>query len=244
MFASEKGPQGGRPPLNMVVDRSRTQAAIAIGAAWVSFMIGLLAGGEVDDFASFVVAGVSGAALIVLGFAAAWRCRPMPERASVQRMQLLLLALAAGATLGVANLAANRAIAEAHPTLRALLANRVAGLEAMTGLVTAPIVEEVAIRLCLLSVMAWIGLRLTKRPLTGFALALVGSSLFFAVLHLDRPLPADPALANSYRAALVTKYTLAGLPLGWVFWRWGLPYAILCHVAANAAHLALQGRVF
>jgi hypothetical protein len=38
----------------------------------------------------------------------------------------------------------------------------------------------------------------------------------------------------------VTKYTLAGLPLGWIFWRWGLPYAILCHIAANAAHLDLQ----
>jgi hypothetical protein len=36
----------------------------------------------------------------------------------------------------------------------------------------------------------------------------------------------------------------AGLPLGWIFWRRGLPYAILCHIAANAAHLALQEGVF
>jgi hypothetical protein len=51
-------------------------------------------------------------------------------------------------------------------------------------------------------------------------------------------------LANYYRAALLTKYTLAGLPLGWIFWRWGLPYAILCHVAANAVHLAFQAGLF
>jgi membrane protease YdiL (CAAX protease family) len=77
-----------------------------------------------------------------------------------------------------------------------------------------------------------------------FAIGLVGSSLVFALLHLGRPTPADPALANYYRAALLAKYTLAGLPLGWIFWRWGLPYAILCHVAANAAHLAAQKGVF
>jgi hypothetical protein len=29
-----------------------------------------------------------------------------------------------------------------------------------------------------------------------------------------------------------------------MFWRSGLPYAILCHVAANAVHLALHGYVF
>ncbi len=68
--------------------------------------------------------------------------------------------------------------------------------------------------------------------------------MFFAALHLGQPFPDAPALANDYRAALLAKYTLAGLPLGWIFWRWGLPYSILCHAAANAAHLALQDRVF
>ena len=55
---------------------------------------------------------------------------------------------------------------------------------------------------------------------------------------------ADPMLADYYRAALMTKYTLLGVPLGWVFWRWGLPYTILCHSAANATHMALQWGVF
>jgi membrane protease YdiL (CAAX protease family) len=43
---------------------------------------------------------------------------------------------------------------------------------------------------------------------------------------------------------LVTKYTLASLPLGWIFWRWGLPYAILCHSMVNATHLLLQPILF
>jgi hypothetical protein len=75
-------------------------------------------------------------------------------------------------------------------------------------------------------------------------LALVTSAVFFASLHLFRPLPLDPALATYYRAALMAKYTVAGAVLGWVFWRWGLPYAILCHALVNATHTALEQFVF
>jgi membrane protease YdiL (CAAX protease family) len=146
--------------------------------------------------------------------------------------------------LGAANLLANWLIAESDPTVRVLLAERMTMLKPVVGMVAAPIVEEVSLRLFLMSAVAWIGWRVTKRVGLAFALALLGSSLFFAALHLDRPLPADPALANYYRAALLVKYTLAGLPLGWIFWRWGLPYAIVCHIAANAVHLALQQRFF
>ncbi len=47
------------------------------------------------------------------------------------------------------------------------------------------------------------------------------------LMHLGRPLPVNPAVANYYRAALATNYTLAGLPLGWIFWRWGNQWAAL-----------------
>jgi hypothetical protein len=75
--------------------------------------------------------------------------------------------------------------------------------------------EEVAVRLFLMSVMAWIVSRFTKRTGLAFAIALVGSALFFALLPLGRPFPDNPGLANTYRAALMTKYALAGVPLGW-----------------------------
>jgi len=55
---------------------------------------------------------------------------------------------------------------------------------------------------------------------------------------------ADRMLAVYYRAALLVKYTMAGVALGWTFWRWGLPYSILCHAAVNAVHLALEDRFF
>jgi hypothetical protein len=223
---------------------SRKESAVALAAAWLAFMSAVLAGGEVNDVASFAVAGAIGAALVFLGFAAASRCRPLARRSNPQRARLALLSLAAGTALGLANLAANWMIAAAEPRLRALLAERIATLDPLEAVVASPILEEIAVRLFFMSVLAWVVVRFTKRPTLAFAIALIGSASLFALLHLARPFPGDPALATYYRAALMTKYTLAGVPFGWVFWRWGLPYAILCHAAGNAAHLVLQGQVF
>jgi hypothetical protein len=212
----------------------------AVAAAWLAFLVGLRR--EVEDAGSFVIGAGIGAALVFLGFAAAARCRTLAR--STSRARLVLLSLALGAAFGVANLAANWAIAASHPALRALMTRRVATLDPTNALVSAPLLEEVTVRLFLMSVMAWIASRFTSRARLVFAIALGGSSFVFALLHLSRPMPADPMLANLYRAALLAKYTLAGLPLGWIFWRFGLPYAMLCHAAVNAVHLLLQERLF
>ena len=227
----------------MIVDRPQRESATALTAAWLAFMAGVRVGGEVDA-ASVAVAGAIGAALVFLGFAAASRCRPLPRKSNPRRARVALLSLAAGTALGVANLAANWAIAVAEPRLRALLAERMAALDPLDAVVSSPILEEIAVRLFFMSALAWVVFRITRRPTLAFAIAVIGSAAFFALLHLARPFPGDPALATYYRAALMAKYTLAGVPLGWVFWRWGLPYSILCHAAGNAVHLVLQGRLF
>jgi membrane protease YdiL (CAAX protease family) len=233
-----------RHPLDWIADRPRGEAALAVLGAWLAFTAALLAGGEVEDLASLAIAAASGAALVFLGLAAASRCRPLPRSSNARRGRLALLSVAAGAGLGLANLAANRLIAAADPALRALMGERVEAVDPLVALAAAPVVEEIAVRLFLMSAIAWAVSRFTGRTGLAFAVALVGSSLGFALLHLDRPVPDDPTLASFYLAALVAKYTLAGLPLGWIFWRWGLPYALLAHVAANAAHLVVQSGLF
>ena len=231
--------------MDMIIDRRHTDAMRAVAAAWLAFLVGLLVGGEIGDAGSLAIAAASAAAVVVvLGFAAAWRCRSLPTHTTAERLRLTLLSLALGTALGLANLAANWVIAAMHPTFRALLDDRMTTLDPLVGLVASPLIEEILVRLFLLSVIAWMVWRLTNQQGLAFAIALFASALVFAALHLDRPMPQDGLLANYYRVALLTKYTLAGLPLGWVFWRWGLPYAILCHVAANAAHLAAQHRFF
>jgi membrane protease YdiL (CAAX protease family) len=213
-------------------------------AAWVALVAGLYLQGGVGDAWSFVLAGAIGAVLVVLGLAAASRCRPLPPGGSGNPVRLALLSLAIGTAVGVANLAANWAIAASHPTLRMLLAERMTRIGFVNAVIASPLVEEVVVRLFLMSVSAWLVSRVTRRAGLIFAIALVASALVFAGLHLDRPMPADWMLAGYYRAALLMKYTMAGVALGWSFWRWGLPYSMLCHAAANAAHVVLEGHVF
>lgn len=219
------------------------ERAIAPAAAWLAFMTGLIAGGDVVDLASFTVGAATGAVFVVLGFAAAWRTRTL-RCDGRSRVRLAAVSLAAGIVFGLLNLAANWAIANAHPALRELLVQRIAGLGPLVGVVAAPLTEEVTVRLFVMSTIAWVVSRFTKHPSAVFTIALLGSSVVFAVLHLGRPFPGDPAVARFYRAALLTKYTLAGLPMGWLYWRRGLPYAIACHAAVNATHLVVQRFVF
>jgi hypothetical protein len=233
-----------RHPLDLIVDRPRREAALAVAAAWIAFMAALVVGGEVVDVGSLIIGGVSGAVIVWLGFAAASRCRTLPASPGANVSRLVGLTLAVGIAVGVANLASNRAIAAVDPALRALLAERFTTVPRENALFVAPIAEEITVRLFLLSAIAWVVSRFTKRAGLVFALALAGSAVVFAMMHLDRPYPDDPALASFYRGALMVKYTMVGLPFGWVFWRWGLPYAILCHAVTNLTHFALQGVFF
>jgi hypothetical protein len=233
-----------RSLLDTTLDSQNKDRRLAIVGAWLAFMIGLAADGTVDSPASFGVAGTVGAVIVALGFAAASRCRLLPQRSHKHRVRLVFLSIAVGGAVGLINLAANWAITEADPALRALLVERIMAKEPWEVLVTGPMTEEVVFRLFVMSVMAWFVCRVTKRVGLAFVIALIGSAAIFAFPHLERPLPDHPMLADYYRVALMTKYTLLGVPLGWVFWRWGLPYAILCHSAANATHMALQWRVF
>lgn len=230
--------------IGMVKVARRSVSLPAVFATWVAFLVGLFAGGDLADAGSWLVAAVVGAILIVIGFAAASQRRTLLSGARARPARLLALSIVAGAALGLANLAANWTIAQAHPALRALLVERMATLPPLEAVIASPLLEEVVVRLFLMSVIAWIVFAVTGRASLSFVVALIASAFVFAVLHLARPFPGDPTLATVYRTTLLIKYTLAGIPLGWIFWRWGLPYSITCHIAANAVHLAIQDHVY
>jgi hypothetical protein len=229
-----------RSQLGTIFDSPYKGVALAVFGGWLAFMVGLWLQGPI----SFGVTGAVGAVIVALGFAAASRCRVLPQRSHKHRARLVCLSLAVGAGAGLVNLGANWGIARADPALRAVLVERFVAIRPLSGVVAAPLWEEVAFRLFVMSVMAWLVYRQTKRPGLAFALALIGSAVIHAAGHLERPLPSDTMLTNYYVAALMIKYTALGLLQGWVFWRWGLPYAIICHGVTNATHLALQSVVF
>jgi Type II CAAX prenyl endopeptidase Rce1-like len=226
----------------VVVDRPPPAARLAVSAAWLAYMAGAIAGGGAMSVQSAVNAAVLGAIYVLLGFAAASRTRTLiPDRS---HGRLALLTLAVGTSLGLFNLGANWAIAQIRPTLRALLVQRFSDIGVIESVLAAPLLEEVTVRLFVMSAIAWVVFRICKRATLAFGLALLTSALFFAALHLFRPLPLDPALVTYYRIALMAKYTVAGAVLGSVFWRWGLPYAILTHALVNATHTVLEPFVF
>lgn len=229
----------------IVVDHSRREAAMAIGGAWVAFMIVLpVYVPDIRQASDMMVGALIAAGLIIVGFSAAWRVRPMPDREASEHLRLLRASLFLGALLGIANLVVNLGLASLSPTLHQLLVERFGRISPWTSLVAAPVIEEIAFRLFLLSVVALVVAHFVEDPRVVFWIALGLSALVFGVMHIVRPMPESNDLAWLYGSGVALKSGLASLLLGWIFWRWGLAYAIAGHFAANAAHGLLEPLVF
>ena len=220
--------------------------AVTVGATWVLFLFALpFLEAEGVGLETLVGGGLIGLPLVVFGFLAASRCRAVSERNNGRRAKLALLALLAGIGVGAANLGANFALAAADASIRAVLHEHLfEEPQPWASVVSVAVVEEITFRLFLMSVVAWIAARFLNKARTVFLTALIVSALLFAVPHLlGRSLPTDSALAL-YASGIVVKSGMAGLALGWIFWRWGLPYAMVCHFAANGLHKVFEPMLF
>lgn len=99
------------------------------------------------------------------------------------------------------------------------------------------IVEELLLRLFLMTLIAWvfwkIGLKDGKQPShLAFWLAIAFSALLFGVAHL----PTAAALW-SLTPIIITRTlvlnSLLGIAFGFLYWQWGLEYAMLSHFCAD-----------
>lgn len=232
--------------LTVVADRPRKEAAQAILASSLAFTCALpLYSPDIDQISHVILWGMIGLGLVTAGFALASRVRPLPQKAlEIGVVRLTLLAVAVGAALGVANLLANLSLAMVDPSIRDLLVDRFATLSPWASILAAPIVEETVMRLVLMSAVAWIAALVIKDPKTVFVVALWVTAFAFGLIHIFRPLPERSPLDVIYAVGVVLKSGLASLVLGWVYWRWGLPYAIVCHSLTNATHRLLAPLVF
>ncbi len=218
---------------------------VTVGATWVLFLFALPFLEEGFGLETLVVGGLIGLPLVVLGFLAVSRRRAIADRDNARRATLTIMALLTGIGLGAANLAANVGLAAADETIRALLLEHFAEPLSWARVASVAVVEEITSRLFLMSVVAWIAARFLKNARTIFLTALIVSAFLFAVGHLPgRPMPPDSAFAALYASSVVLKSGVAGLVLGWVFWRWGLPYAMVCHFLANGVHKVFELMLF
>lgn len=231
-------PIATRSEVRQVAAHSSHVDPMTVGVTWLLFLSALpFLEAQGFGLETLVGGGLIGLLLVVVGFFAGSRCRSAPEWSNRRGAKLAAMALLTGIGVGAMNLGSNVALATADPSIERLLYEHFAEPLTWTRIVSVAVVEEVACRLFLMSVVAWLAARFVDRRQTVFLTALIISSLLFAVGHLlGRPLPAEPAVAALYASGVVLKSGVAGLVLGWGFWRWGLPFAVLCHFAANGLH--------
>jgi hypothetical protein len=215
---------------------------------WLAFVAALcLALPQPLEISLILLGALIGAVLIGLGYAAASRSRdPIPLRTPSQRARLALLSLLSGALLGAGLLGILALWASVEPALRARFAGRL-GEPAWRPWALAfesSILEEVVFRLFALTVIAWLTRRLLRRSEGGtpFTFALAASALLFGLAHLPAWLALAPASVPLV-CAVLTLNGLGGLLFGWLYWRWGLAYAICCHFAGDVVIQALGPRI-
>lgn len=179
-----------------------------------------------------------------LGLAAVARTRRLPTRDVRDHARLAGLSIGIGAIVGLANLASNYALAGLDPAVREWMLERWAGYSSWSIVLADPLMEEIAFRLFFLGSLAWLVSQWDRYRHAAFPIALGASALVFGLLHIVDPVPFAGAPALLHPIGVVVKSTAAGMVFGWVFWRWGLPYAFAAHAVANAVHLLVAPMVF
>jgi len=221
---------------------------LPIFATSVAFAVALvLALPQPVEIGLWAVGTAVGVVLSWIGFQATARSRPpVSLRRPMERLKLGSLSGAAGAALGAFLLGMLVFLARFEPAVRARFVARLdePGWRPWVLGVESSILEEVTFRLFLLSAVAWLAGRFLRSPEGSrpFLAGLLVSTLAFGLAHL----PAWAAATSVHGplvAVVLALNGLAGLLFGWVFWRWGLVYAILCHFAGDVVIQALGPRI-
>src|SRR5688572_30722897 len=188
-----------------------------------------------DDGSGSVLAGLSTFAGVALGLAALATARPLPRRSASEHARLGIFSLGLGLALGLANLGMNYAMALLDPVVRQGMVERWAKVSPWSMVVTGPMMEEIIFRLLLMGGVAWLVSRFTKDPRRIFLVALGVSASVFGVMHIFY----GGIEGLLYMVVVAVKAGAAGVLLGWIFWRWGLPYSFAAHAVANGIHFLL-----
>ena len=104
-----------------------------------------------------------------------------------------------------------------------------------------PIIEEIHFRLFLMTAIVWLITKLLRAPAgklsaSGWWMAIVIQGLMFGAIHAAT---GEGTLWWEPRAVqmLLEPRAVAGIVLGYVYWRWGLETSILAHVMADLSVL-------
>jgi len=104
-----------------------------------------------------------------------------------------------------------------------------------------PIIEEIHFRLFLMTVLLWLAVKLLRAPAGGLGAGawwtvIVLQGLMFGAIHAatgEGTLWWEPRTVQM----LLEPRAVAGVVLGYVYWRWGLEVSILAHIFADLSVL-------
>lgn len=232
----------------MTLERKRYLALVAAGLvgvlAIVPYQLALLAPPPGVPVAALVGAGILQGAILVGAATAAggWLApraglgtpildaalggQPIGARVRAIAPVAVRLGALAGVTIVVVSLllAGATPVPSAPPVSPPIWAG---ALAALYGGIT----EELLTRYFLVSLFAWLALRVTRAP-AAYWVAILAAALLFGAAHL-------PAAATVFEltpllvARIVTLNAFAGVIFGWLYWRYGLEAAMLSHFAAD-----------
>lgn len=100
-----------------------------------------------------------------------------------------------------------------------------------------PIIEELHFRLLILTALAWLSAKLMRGP-SAWWTAIVIQALAFGAMHAlsgESPLWWEPRSAQM----MLDPRIVAGVVLGYAYWRWGLESSLIAHASTNAFVLLL-----
>jgi len=198
----------------------------------------------------FLIAAAIGGLAVWLGLAAARRVgkgAPILDGtvATPLAARRLAISLAVGAACGAVVVAVLvYGLVPIEPALATRLRARIGAPSWLPWAlaVESSILEEFVLRLFLLSSVAWLlarGWRNDHAPVSPVASwsAITASSLVFAAVHLPAWLATTNPTAVLIASVLILN-GVAGMVLGYLYWRWGIESALLAHFAAD---MVVQG---
>lgn len=179
---------------------------------WDGFVVALLAG--------LLVAGV---ARLIESHAGGLR-----GASTKSRTQLIFLSIVAGVAMGQLILAQMVVLADFDPGSHRRYVRFISEplLHPLHRTFSAAVIEETLFRYIGMTTVAFVVARRLAKPHLAYRVALVSTAALFGLAHL-------PAF-SIVGLVIVFFNMLAGLLYGWMFWHWGLMYAILAHFAAGS----------
>ncbi len=98
--------------------------------------------------------------------------------------------------------------------------------------------EEILFRLVCMTFFVWLGTRLSRKSSPSAStiwIAIILSSLIFALAHLSQALAVSSTVAIIVVTGSLIGNCILGIPCGWLYWRYSLLTAMIVHFMADIA---------